>query len=62
MICRDIEDWSGEEDSRSSNDTACSVCTTYCLQYLVYALLGLCCTWCMLYQMKIVLGVGCPQC
>ena len=33
-------------------------CCTWCMLYLVYAVLGVCCTWCMLYLVYAELGVN----
>ena len=40
-VSREMRDWLGVGDNRSWN-----VCSTRCLQYSVYAILGGCCTWC----------------
>lgn len=48
-ICREIRDWIGEGDSRSSDNAVFSVSCTCCLWYLVYVALGECSTCCIQY-------------
>jgi len=40
---------------------AVAACCTWCILYLVYAVLSVCCTWCMLYLEYAVLGVWCTR-
>jgi hypothetical protein len=60
MVCCEIRDRLG--DSRSWDDAVCSVCSSYSMLYVVYAVHGVCCTWCMLYSVYAVLGVCCTGC
>jgi len=50
MVCREMRDWLGAGDSRSWDDAECCVCSMQCMQYAVYAVLGVCCTRSMLYS------------
>jgi len=50
MVCREMRDWVRAGDSHSWDDAVCSVCSTQCMLYLVYTVLGVCCTWCLLYS------------
>jgi len=59
MVCREMRDWLGVGDSRSWDDAECCVCSMQCMQYAVYAVLGVCCTRSMLYSEYAVLGVCC---
>jgi len=54
--------WLRAGDSRCWDDVVHSVCSTQCMLYLVYAVLGVCCTRCMLYSVYAVLGVCCTRC
>jgi len=55
MVCREIRDWLGAGDSRSYDGAVRSVCSTQCMLYSVYVVLGGClcsvyaCSRCMLY-------------
>jgi len=40
MVCREMRDWLGAGDSRSWDDAVRGVCSTRCMQYAVYAVLG----------------------
>ena len=53
--------WLRAGDSRCWDDVVHSVCSTQCMLYLVYAVLGVCCTRCMLYSVYAVLGVCCTR-
>jgi len=50
MVCRVMRNWLGAGDSRSWDDAVPSVCSSQCMLYSVYAVLGVCCTRCMLYS------------
>jgi len=40
MVCREMRDWLGVGDSRSWDEAVHGVCSTQCMLYLVYAVLG----------------------
>ena len=40
MLCREMRDWLGAGESRSLDDAVRGVCSTQCMQYAVYAVLG----------------------
>jgi len=40
MVCREMRDWLGVGDSRSWDEAVHGVCSTHCMLYLVYAVLG----------------------
>jgi len=46
MVCREMRDWLGAEDSGSWDNAVRGVCSTQCMLYSVYAVLGVCCTQC----------------
>ena len=43
-----LTNWLGAGDSWSWDNAVCGVCSTQCIQYSAYAVLGLCGTWCWL--------------
>jgi len=49
-------DWLVVGDIRSWDDAVCDVGSTWCIWYLVYAVLSVCCTRCMLCSVYAVLG------
>jgi len=40
MVCREMRDWLGAGDSQCWDDAVCGVCSTQCMLYSVYAVLG----------------------
>ena len=50
MVCSEMRDQLGAEDSRSWDNVVCGVCSTQCVLYSVCAVLTVCCTQCMLYS------------
>jgi len=46
MVCREMRDWVGAGDSGSWDNAVCGVCSTQCMLYSVYAVLGVYCTRC----------------
>ena len=43
MVCQEMGAWLGAGDSRSWDDAVCGVCSTQCMWYSVYAVVGICC-------------------
>jgi hypothetical protein len=62
MVCREMTDWLRTGDCRSWDDAAAGVCSTPCMLYSVYAVLGVYWTCCMLYSVYAVMGVCCTRC
>jgi hypothetical protein len=52
-----MTDWLGVGDSRSYDDTLCSIYGIQCILYMLYAALNACYTWYMLNLVYTILGV-----
>ena len=57
-----LRDWLGVGDSRSWDDAVQRVCSTQCILYSVYAIVGVCYTRCMVYSVDGILGVWYTRC